>query len=599
MSQSLNDLAEGRRSVNHYIRTINTLSLGPSRVRLSTLELAHRQLDSILHLKANEQWLDVEAIQYVMKRLPPDILYCNTVVMGSSLQDFERFGYTVENEDRWHATQAEARRRICLYDGKETLACFAASISDEYDLLPSLMALQIEWNKLHILLTHDPETMRIVERLGEENTAAPAFAAQLGDLRIRLHLTPEEWQNLAELWSAETIWSVLRLVGRQEKHFWIRRLGGSHIDYARTALNWILDVEKRLEDANLSYLLNRDIYFVSANVFSIPFLLTGFVKRYRQELVDFVLNSDKSPELAQEYREIHRMSLSEEKQLNLERNLLAHASREWRGSAGKDFEAREMHEEELRGIWRLDPKSDLKRGMQVGFRIIDIPALHVQDIDQRCKPAQSENLDFLKKSEASIILIDYPLGRAAHRILHVIQERLSHIRGIYILGKAGTLNGKVGDIMLPNSIFDLHSGNSYWFSNEIDGEDVMELLHFGSVFSNQRGVSVESTILQNEHFLDFYYDQGYTCIETESGSFLEAVYEGQASEGHPFNNQIHFDKLPFKFGIVYYASDTPYTREQTLAKTMGYYGADSLYASSAAVVRSIFYDIEQRQSNSK
>ena len=46
------------------------------------------------------------------------------------------------------------------------------------------------------------------------------------------------------------------------------------------------------------------------------------------------------------------------------------------------------------------------------------------------------------------------------------------IRGIYMLGKAATLNGRIGDVMIANVVFDEHSGNTYWFDNCFSYEDL-------------------------------------------------------------------------------------------------------------------------------
>ena len=47
-------------------------------------------------------------------------------------------------------------------------------------------------------------------------------------------------------------------------------------------------------------------------------------------------------------------------------------------------------------------------------------------------------------------------------------------------------------------------------------------------------------------------------------------------------------KLPIDFGIIHYASDTPYTQARTLgARGLSYYGMDSTYASSVAIMRRI------------
>src|SRR5437016_2475215 len=49
----------------------------------------------------------------------------------------------------WQPVKAPARRRRWYQDGNATLAVLIASTSDIDDLVPSLVAYQIEWNKLH------------------------------------------------------------------------------------------------------------------------------------------------------------------------------------------------------------------------------------------------------------------------------------------------------------------------------------------------------------------------------------------------------------------------------------------------------------------
>ena len=49
------------------------------------------------------------------------------------------------------------------------------------------------------------------------------------------------------------------------------------------------------------------------------------------------------------------------------------------------------------------------------------------------------------------------------------------------------------------------------------------------------------------------------------------------------------DDLLDDLGIIHYASDTPYTRAQTLgARGMSYHGMDATYASTLAIVRRVF-----------
>jgi hypothetical protein len=47
--------------------------------------------------------------------------------------------------------------------------------------------------------------------------------------------------------------------------------------------------------------------------------------------------------------------------------------------------------------------------------------------------------------------------------------------------------------------------------------------------------------------------------------------------------------VPVEIGLLHYASDTPYSRGKNLgARRVSYFGMDSAYASSVAILRRIF-----------
>jgi hypothetical protein len=188
---------------------------------------------------------------------------------------------------------------------------------------------------------------------------------------------------------------------------------------------------------------------------------------------------------------------------------------------------------------------------------------------------------------------------AAYRMLREIMENLTHIRGIYILGKAATLNGSIGDVMVSNVVLDEHSQNTYWLDNCFTAQDVQPYLIYGSVLDNQKAVAAKGTYLQNRQYLDFYYHANYTVVEMESGPYLDAIYEDQYLTRYPVGENINFARLPYDLGILHYASDTPYTRGKNLgAGSLSYFGMDSTYAATVAIVRRIFQneiDCIQRQ----
>jgi len=162
------------------------------------------------------------------------------------------------------------------------------------------------------------------------------------------------------------------------------------------------------------------------------------------------------------------------------------------------------------------------------------------------------------------------------------------LKGVYVLGKAATLNADVGDVLISSVVHDEHSRSTYWLDNVFSVDDLAADLRFGTGLDNQRAVTVKSTFLQNRAYLDFYYREAFTVVEMEAGPYCSAVYEMTQPVRYPTGEPVNFSKLPIDFGVIHYASDTPYTQARTLgARGLSYFGMDSTYASSVAIVRRI------------
>ena len=162
------------------------------------------------------------------------------------------------------------------------------------------------------------------------------------------------------------------------------------------------------------------------------------------------------------------------------------------------------------------------------------------------------------------------------------------MRGAYAIGKAATLNGAVGDVLIANVVYDEHSGNTYVFDNAFDYDDVAPFLERGSVLDNQKAVTVRGTFLQNRDYLEFYYREQFTVVEMEAGPLLSAVYEASHPTRYPTDEHVHFRDLPFDLGLIHYASDTPYTQARTLgSRSLSFEGIDSTYAATVAVLRRV------------
>jgi hypothetical protein len=541
----------GRHAVELYVRTYSTMLQSSGEIRLESLQQAHIGMASVLHPLAAEPRVDMGALIYSARRLPAEIKHCRRVVLGQGPLAFrELIGYDL---GRWQALKAPARRRRWYYDGRDTLAVLLASNSDVDDLVPSLVAYQIEWNKLHLALREGP--------LDSERAREAARASE------------DDWRRLQEAWGADFL-GTLKLVRDAECHITLRNLGASHVGYGRTSAAWFAPVEQQLQGLGL---LDAPLYFVSSNVHSLVNVLSGVARTLEPEIREFVRASD--PALLAELDQIEAGGTRASRD-----NWLYYAARTLFDGhpEAERFRAARAERERAEGIAHIPAVGP---GIDSAAQIFKVSELDPSCFDERVGEVDALAL---KASPAAILNIDYPLGQAAYHLLWQVAERTGKIAGVYVLGKAATLNADIGDVMIPNVVYNEHSGNTYWLDNCFTANSVQPNLGFGSALDNQRAVTVRGTFLQNREYLDFYYQGHYTVVEMEAGPYLDACFELDRTGRHPVDEQVNMSRLGFDLGVIHYASDTPYTQARTLgARGLSYRGMDSTYASAIAVARRI------------
>jgi hypothetical protein len=556
-----------KQDVELYIRTYSTMLRSSGEVKIKALVQVHLNADSALHVNARSRFPDMSAFLYCVQRLPACIMQVNRLLMGQSAEVFRKHGFDVEG---WEVVTAPGRRRRWFYDGKGTLAVYVNSASDVDDLIPTLTGFQIEWNKFNDLLCAEANTRELLNAM--HSTSQALFEEVEKVVQQRLHVSHDDWERLRDIWG-DDIWDNLLTILDEEKSFTVRMLGGSYIEYAKATQQWWSPVARLLESHDL---LDRPIYFVSSNTHALVNLLGGSILRARPEIERYLEKSD-DPELLQEYEKYRKGEVRS----SLE-NLLYYASRRFYATEeGRRFLKGRQGEEEDRGIHFIPSRE----GMPIDVQVFELDKLDPGDFDPRVR---LEGIERLRNSRAIILNTDYPLGLAAYYIFVQLAESLENIRGVYVLGKAATLNGRIGDVMVSDSVFDEHTQNTYWLDNCFNADQVAPFLLYGSVLDNQRAVAVKGTYLQNRPYLDFYYRENYTVVEMEAGPYLNALYEYTHPTRHPTNEHINFTRLPFDLGFLHYASDTPYTRGQNLgAIRLAYLGMDSAYATSIAIARRI------------
>ena len=555
-----------------YLRTIYSLIRSSNDVHIRSLEEVHSGMNSSLHTHSRDAKPDISAMTYSLLRLPSVITEVKRVILGQTAATF--FQYGLGDVENWQKVSARARRRKCYFDGKDQLVCFIASRSDIDDVIPALTALQIEWNKINLLLNGFDQTVIDMARPGNE---------QFLFLAKRLTISENELARLAGA-LGEDFQRVMSIFANRRSDLLIRVLNGSLNDYRQATENWWQNLERQFPG-----LQNRPIYFVSSNTHSLPNLVTSFGMTKKSELIDFV-NQDDQAALLGEWEEIQSESSP-----SSQANFFNYVLKKYQSTPQGAYLIAEQQQFEVEnGVHRFPSV----HSFDVECDIIDIANLNLVNFDSRLLVDNDQKelcLDCLKQSKALIVNIDYPLGASAYNLLTKIAENVPEIIGIYVMGKAASLNGVVGDVIIPNVVYDEHSRNTYLFNNNFNADDVARFLKFGTVLDNQKAVSVLGTFLQNSNIMDVIYREGYTDIEMEAGPYLSAVYELYRPQRHPVNEIVDLHKLPFDVGILHYVSDTPMSKGKNLgAGTMSYFGMDSTYAVSLSILRRIL-EIETKR----
>lgn len=540
------------REIELYIRTIYSLLRSTGDVRLRGMEEAHIYSNSSLHTGARDMEPDIAAFAYSAGRLPECMPAIRRVVLGQSFDQFERAGFDIAG---WKEVRARGRRRAMRWE-VDTLAVIITSVSDIDDFVPIVTAYQIEWNKMHSALHGDdatPESLDLEEK----------------DLnRLYTALGPN-WRDAFERLRAQVCDLSIRL------------LSGSFNEYQRSAKRWWRAIEPTYAARTQRELSRRPVYFVSSNTHSLVNLLGGYARAHREQIIEFAHERDPeglSSRLQEAIEERDEASLC---------NSLYYLLRSFlhRDGGGATIPER------LKTVQAFDAESGIdfvpRPGhVDVGAQVFSIASLRPQRFDPRLK---MDGLERLKKSNAVIINIDYPLGMAAYHLLSSLAQGVADIRGVYVMGKAATLNGRVGDVGILKAVYDEHSKNTYLLKNCFSASDLQDYMQEGTVLDNQKAVTVRGAYLQNRQYMGVFYDEGYSLMEMEAGPYLSAIYEILNPIRHPDDEIVNLShSVPFDVGFLHYASDTPYSRRQSLlSKSLSFFGVESTYACAIAIVQRI------------
>ncbi|MBP9818135.1 hypothetical protein KBC75_05325 [Candidatus Shapirobacteria bacterium] len=505
-------------------------------VRVSDIVNSYTQMQPLMHHKLATDSVDVDALNYAATRLPATIYRVRNVTLALSREELIASGIKV---DTWSKVSSPNRRRIMYLDPTGTLlACLINSDSDIDDVVNNLLAYYIEHRKIGRLLNHQSEKFLA-------NPDPKALGLEPIELSGLTSLFRENWDSFINSTSFEL-------------NFQITAVRYDRAKFSQNCHNWWTDISAR------SLILGFNevpVYFVSSNSHSLVNIIGGFINKKQNYIFDYISRTE--PDIYESWFATKRENNRE--QVN---DFLYYLSSRFL-SHNPEFEAEKTDYEKSLGLRTLTDNDRFPTDVQ----LIPLSAIaNSTNLDPNIKVS---DLDKLRQSKALIINIQYPLGLAAGYLLDEILNYFNNLRSVYVIGKAAILNGKIGDIQIPKSVFDETSGNTYNFENTFNKYFPFESV-ISTVMLDQKAVCVYGTFLENNTQMKNYVDIGLNIVEMESGHFLSALNRKYSQ----LNN------LPIDVGIINYASDNPLVENLT-KESLSVRSVESSYLSTLAVLQRI------------
>ena len=185
-------------------------------------------------------------------------------------------------------------------------------------------------------------------------------------------------------------------------------------------------------------------------------------------------------------------------------------------------------------------------------------------------------------SKGTVLMVfDYAFGEQAYELMdELLKTNIGkQLESISIMGKAGIMKGKKGDIMVPTAHIFEGTSDNYPFNNDLSSND----------FSNTNIPTLEGTMitvlgtsLQNKDILTYFCRSSWKVIGIE----MEGVHYQKAIQ-----SAMHIRKTirpTIKLRYAYYASDNPLETGSTLASgSLGQIGVVPTYTITKKILEKI------------
>lgn len=492
--------------------------------------------------------VELDGLLYVLDRLPEGIEECAFIHLTSD-EGFDKGSF--------EPIVPKKRRRNCYrIDEHQMNIEVLLGRSEIYDILTHLTFLYIEADKIRniaFLIDEDGEPKRswkIIEQVakGEKKFSRKEKEVALIHLSSLLGRTFEETLNaynkFGEDNNPDRLFKIIYHLGKvsfddlkqvREREIHFSAILKERVGHHYFGEKWANHVKQVLGDNNL---LNRPLHIISANMHSVKNMLfaNDALKKKNTKDVDYSL-----------YEEI---------------------------SNKKELRDKVLEYAISKEMIYIDDNS----GSNIDVQLIDL-----SKVDLKNTPFANSGY----KGDDVLMVFDYAFGEQAYEVMDELLRPFEYegnvytmnVKSVSIMGKAGILTGKKGDIMIPTSHIFEGTADNYPFENALKLEDFQdeELRAFeGSM------ITVLGTSLQNKDILTYFMTTSWKSIglEMEGAHYQKAIQVASKIRKH-----ISEDLFVM---YAYYASDNPLETGSTLSSGgLGLTGVKPTYLITLRILEKI------------
>ncbi|RPA69614.1 hypothetical protein EF405_07495 [Cyclobacteriaceae bacterium YHN15] len=194
-----------------------------------------------------------------------------------------------------------------------------------------------------------------------------------------------------------------------------------------------------------------------------------------------------------------------------------------------------------------------------------------------------------KKKRPVLLVMDYAFGEQAYECFDELLKPFEteddksyplNVLSASIMGKAGILTGKKGDIMIPDSHVFEGTADNYPFVNELSKKDFEG---FGLEVYQGTMFTVLGTSLQNKDVLSYLMESSWKAIGLEmEGAHYQKAIQSESKIRQSIKKNV-------KVLYAYYASDNPLETGSTLASgALGMDGVKPTYLITYKILQKLF-----------